>query len=147
MSKAQINKIIKLGGALGSILDRFLPKLVKQAISLGKHIWPFRIKCSNVCYRCCNSKKIHGYRNTVKFYNEDVNDMTKTVKALVDSDVLLKGVTETFKKDIKNGGALPLIPMLLGTLGVSLLTGKGLYRTGTIKTTRIVKKLPVLKND
>ena len=52
--------------------------------------------------------------------------MTKIVKALGDSDVLVKGVTETFKNDIKKGGALPLIPVLLGTLGASLLTGKGL---------------------
>ena len=57
--------------------------------------------------------------------------MTKIVKALGDSDVLVKGVTETFKNDIKKGGALPLIPVLLGTLGASLLTGKGLYRAGS----------------
>ena len=38
LSKAQINKIIKSGGALGSILARFLPKLIKPAISLGKNI-------------------------------------------------------------------------------------------------------------
>ena len=38
LSKAQINKIIKSGGALGLLLARFLPKLIKQAISLGKNI-------------------------------------------------------------------------------------------------------------
>ena len=37
LSKAQINKLIK-EGALGSILARFLPKLIKPAISLGKNI-------------------------------------------------------------------------------------------------------------
>ena len=57
--------------------------------------------------------------------------MTKIVKALEDSDVLMTRVTETLKNDTKNGGASPLIPMLLGTLGVSLLIGKGLYRAGT----------------
>ena len=36
LSKAQINKLIKEGGALGSIPARFLPKLIKPAISLGK---------------------------------------------------------------------------------------------------------------
>ena len=56
--------------------------------------------------------------------------MTKIVKALEDSDVLMKGITETLKNDIKKGGALPLIPMLLGTLGASLLTGRGMYRSG-----------------
>ena len=38
MSKTQINKLIKSRGALGSILARFLPKLIKPAISLGKNI-------------------------------------------------------------------------------------------------------------
>ena len=36
LTKAQINKIIKLGGALGSVLARFLSKLIKPAISLEK---------------------------------------------------------------------------------------------------------------
>ena len=38
LSKAQINKLIKSGGALGSVLARFLPKLIKPALSLGKQI-------------------------------------------------------------------------------------------------------------
>ena len=33
LSKARIKKLIKEGGALGSILARFLPKLLKPAIS------------------------------------------------------------------------------------------------------------------
>ena len=32
----QIKKLLKEGGALGSILARLLPKLMKPAISLGK---------------------------------------------------------------------------------------------------------------
>ena len=72
-----------------------------------------------------------GATKSVKFSNEDIKDMTKIVIALEDSDVKMKGVTETLKNDIKKGGALPLIPMLLGTLCVSLLSGKGLYRSGT----------------
>ena len=68
---------------------------------------------------------------TVKFSNEDLNDMTEIVKALEDSDVLMKGVIKALKNDIKKGGALPIIPMLLGTLGASLLTGRGLFRAGS----------------
>ena len=56
--------------------------------------------------------------------------MTKVIKGLEYSDVLMKGMTETSKNDEQKGGALPLIPMLLGTLGVSLLSGKGLFRAG-----------------
>ena len=38
LSKAQINKIIQSGGISGSILGRFLPKLVKPAISVLKNV-------------------------------------------------------------------------------------------------------------
>ena len=54
--------------------------------------------------------------------------MIKIVKALEDSDILMKGSTEALKNDVKKGGALPILPMLLGTLGVPLLCGRGLYR-------------------
>ena len=66
---------------------------------------------------------------TVKFSNEDLNDVTKIVKALEDSDNLMKGVTKTLKNDIKRW-CLPIIPTLLGTLGGSLLTERGLFRAG-----------------
>ena len=42
----------------------------------------------------------------------------------------MKEVVITLKNDIKKGGALPIIPMLLGTLGASFLTGRGMYRAG-----------------
>ena len=38
LMKVQINKIIKEGGNLGRILMKFLPKLIKPAISIGKNI-------------------------------------------------------------------------------------------------------------
>ena len=57
LSKAKINTLIKEGGALGSVLTRFLPKLIKPAISLGKNISSSWIKCSHVSYRCCYSEK------------------------------------------------------------------------------------------
>ena len=61
--------------------------------------------------------------------------MVKIVKDLEDADVLMKGVSETLKNDIKKGGTLPILPMFLGTFRSSLisnlLTGKGLYRAGS----------------
>ena len=76
-------------------------------------------------------KKMYGIgTKTVKFSNKGLDDTTKIVKVLEDSDVLIKGITETLKNDIKKGGALPLIPMLLGTLGALLLTGRVLFRAG-----------------
>ena len=131
LSKAQMNKLRKEGGALGSILARFLPKLIKPAISLGKNILaPLGLSAAMSATDAAIQKKVHGYgTKTVKFSNKDLDDMTKIVKALEDSDVLMKGVTYTLKNDIKKGGTLPLIPMLLGTLGASLLTGRGMYRS------------------
>ena len=131
LSKAQMNKLRKEGGALGSILARFLPKLIKPAISLGKNILaPLGLSAAMSATDAAIQKNVHGYgTKTVKFSNKDLDDMTKIVKALEDSDVLMKGVTYTLKNDIKKGGTLPLIPMLLGTLGASLLTGRGMYRS------------------
>ena len=58
----------------------------------------------------------------------------KIIQALEDSNILLKGVTETIKNETKEqkGGFLS---MLLSTLGASLLgnilAGKGIVRAGS----------------
>ena len=63
-----------------------------------------------------------------------MNYIMKIVQALEDSNILLKGVTNTIKNETKEqkGGFLS---MLLGTLGASLLgnllTGKGIERVGS----------------
>ena len=63
-----------------------------------------------------------------------MNDIMKIVKALEDSNILLKGVTKTNKNVTKEqkGGFLS---RLLGTLGASLLghllTGRGITKTGS----------------
>ena len=71
-----------------------------------------------------------------------MDDILKIVKCLEDSNVLLKGVSETIQHEAKEqkGGFLS---MLLGTLGASLLddifskglSGKGVIRAdeGTIR--------------
>ena len=62
-----------------------------------------------------------------------MNDIIKIVQALEDSNILLKGVTNTIKNETKEqrGGFLS---MVLGTLGASLLgnllSGKGIIRAG-----------------
>ena len=63
-----------------------------------------------------------------------MKDIMKIIKALENSDILLKGVSKTIKNETKEqrGGFLS---MLLGTLGASLLgnllTGrKGIMRAG-----------------
>ena len=65
-----------------------------------------------------------------------MNDIIKIVQALEDSNIFLKGVTNSIKNETKQqkGGFLS---MLLGTLGVSLLgnllSGKGIVRAGSGK--------------
>ena len=62
-----------------------------------------------------------------------MENISKIVKSLEDSGLLLEGVSETIKNQAKEqkGGFLS---MLLGTLGVSLLgnmlAGKGVVRAG-----------------
>ena len=57
---------------------------------------------------------------TLIISNDEIEDIIKIVKFLEDSGLLLKGVTETVQKRIKEqkGG---LLSMVLGTLGAGLL--------------------------
>ena len=74
---------------------------------------------------------------TLIISNDEMDDILKIVKSLEDSNVLLKGVSETIQHEAKEqrGGFLS---MLLGTLGVSLLgdilskdlSDKGVIRAG-----------------
>ena len=77
---------------------------------------------------------MHGSGTTTLIIsNEEMNDIMKTIQALADSNILLKGVTKTIKNETKEqkGGFLS---MLLGTLGASLLgnllAGKVIVRAG-----------------
>ena len=62
-----------------------------------------------------------------------MNDVIKIVQALEDSNILLKGVTDTVKNETKEqkGGFLSmLLCTLLASLLGNLLTGKGVLRAG-----------------
>ena len=63
-----------------------------------------------------------------------MNDIMKIVQALEDSNILLKGVTNTIKKGTKEQKR-GFLSMFLGTLGASLLgnllAGKGIVRAGS----------------
>ena len=81
LSKAQINEIIKSGGALGSILARFLPKLIKLALSLGKNILaPLGLSAAISATDAAIQKKMYGSgTKTVEFSNKDLDDIIKTL--------------------------------------------------------------------
>ena len=65
--------------------------------------------------------------------NHEIHDIIKIVKSLEDSGILLKGVTETVQNEVKEQKR-GFLSILFGTLGASLLgsllTGKGIHRTG-----------------
>ena len=79
-------------------------------------------------------KILESGNTTLIISNEEMNDIIKIVQALENSNILLKGVTETVKNETneQKGGFLS---MLLGSLGASLLsnllTGKGFVRAGS----------------
>ena len=62
-----------------------------------------------------------------------MNDIIKIIQSIEDSNILLRGITNTIKNEAKEqkGGFLS---MLLGSLGASLLenllSGKGIVRAG-----------------
>ena len=63
-----------------------------------------------------------------------MNDITKIIQALEDSNVLLKRVTKTIKNETKEqkGRILSMLSSTLGaSLLVNLLTGIGIVRVGS----------------
>ena len=139
LSKAQINKIIQsgcfLGKLLGPLLKTGLPLITNVIKPLAKSVLiPLGLTAAVSAADAGIRKKILGSGNTTLIIsNEEINDIIKIVQTLEDSNILLKGVTETVTNETKEqkGG---LSSMSLGTLGASLLsnllTGKGFVRAG-----------------
>ena len=84
-------------------------------------------------------KKILGSGNhaTLIISNNDMQDLLKIVKSLEDSGILLNGITETVKNEVKEQKR-GFLSILLGNLGASLLadlvtknlSGRGVIRAG-----------------
>ena len=73
-----------------------------------------------------------GY-TTLIVSNNEMENISKIVKSLEDSDLLLKGVSETIQNEVKKQKGW-FLSLLLGTLGRGLfgniLAGKGMDRAG-----------------
>ena len=102
LSKAQISKIIQSDGFLGSLLSKLAGPLMKVAVPLAKNILaPLGITAAASAIDA-GIQKIHGSGTTTLIIsNEEMNDIMKIVQALEDSNILLKGVTETIKNETK----------------------------------------------
>ena len=74
----------------------------------------------------------HNNTTTLIISNDELEDIIKIVKSLVDSGLLLEGVTETVQNGAKKqkGGFLRVIGTLGASLLGNLLTGKGINRAG-----------------
>ena len=138
-SKTQLSKMIQSGGFLGKLLGPLLKTglpLIKNVITpLAKSVLiSLGLTAAASAADAGIHKKILGSGNTTLIIsNKDMEDLIKIVKSLEDSELLLKGVTESVQNEIKEqkGGFLS---MLLGTLGASLLgnllSGKGINKKG-----------------
>ena len=135
LSKAQIKKLIQSGGFLGKLLSKLAGPLMKVALPLAKNVLaPLGLTAAISAIDGSIQKKIHGSGVKLIIEQEGMNDIMKIIEALENSDILLKGVTNTVENETKEqrGGFLS---MLLGTLGASLLGnlltgGKGIMRAG-----------------
>ena len=133
LSKAQITKIIQSGGFLGSLLNKLAGLLMKVAIPLAKNfLAPLGITAAASALHAGIQIKIHGSGTTTLIIsNEEMNEIMKITQALEDSNILLRGGTNTSKNETKEQKA-GFLSMLLGTQGASLLgnllSGKGIAR-------------------
>ena len=85
------------------------------------------------------NKKIIGSGNNITLIisNDDMQDFLKIVKSIEDNGILLNGITETVKNEVKEQKD-GFISMLLGSLGASLLgdlltknlSSRGVIRAG-----------------
>ena len=124
LSKAQISKIIQSGGSFGSWLGNLGKKaLTNIAIPLARDNLPGLV--SNLISNAINKfeRKISGKGAvragkgfTLFISNEDMIVIIKIIKSLEDSGVLIDGVTETVKHEIKKQEG-----KFLGPLAVSLV--------------------------
>ena len=117
LSKTQLSKMIQSGGFLGNLLGKLAGSLMKVAMSLAKNVLaPLELTAAMSAIDGSTKKKMLGSGTTTLIIsNDEMDDILKIVKSLEDSDILLKGVSETIQHEAKEqrGGFLS---MLLGTL-------------------------------
>ena len=104
LSKAQILKIIQSGKFSGSLLSKLAGPLMKVAVFWQKKniLVPLGITAAVSAIAAGIQKKIHGSeKTTLIISNEKMNDITKIVQALEDSNILLKGITKTIKNETR----------------------------------------------
>ena len=106
--KTQLHKIGQSGGFLGRLLGPLLktglPLIGNLLKPLGKSVLiPLGLTAVASATDAPIQKKIYGSGTTTSIIsNEEMKDITKIVKPLEDSGLLIKGVSETIKMKQKN---------------------------------------------
>ena len=135
LSKAQKKKVIQSGGFLGILLSKLAGPLIKVGLPLAKNVLaPLGLTAAMSAIDGSILNKIHGSGVKLIIEQEDMNDIMKTIEALENSGILLKGVSNSIENETKEqrGGFLSiLLGILVGSLLGNLLTGgKGIMRAG-----------------
>ena len=122
------------GGFLGNLLGKLAGPLMKVAMPLAKNVLaPLGISAAMSAIDGSIKKKMLGSGTTTLIVsNDEMDDILKIVKYLEDSNVLLKGVSETIqhKAKEKRGGLGTLGASLLGDILSKGLSGKSVIRAG-----------------
>ena len=133
LSKTQISKMIQSGGFLGKLLG----PLLKTGLPLKENVIKPLAKSVLIPLELTAAASAadadHEQHTTLIISNDKMKDIIRIDKCLEDSDLLLKGVSETIQNEAKEQKGV-FLSMLLGTLGASLLrnilAGQGIDRAG-----------------
>ena len=91
LSKAQIKRLIQLGGVLGKLLSKLAGPLMKVAMPLAKNVLaPLGLTAAMSAIAGSIQKNIHvsGVKLIIK--QEDMNDIMKIIEVFENSGILLK---------------------------------------------------------
>ena len=103
LSKAQVKKIIQSGGFLGKLLSKLAGPLMKVALTFAKKVLaPLVLTAAMSATDGSIQKKIHGWGVKLIIEQQDMNGIMKIIEVLENSGILLKGVSKTIEKKLKN---------------------------------------------
>ena len=130
LSKAQLHEIGQSGGFLGTLLR----PLLKNGLPLMKNILKPKAKsvlvplgltpAASETDAAIHKKMFRSGNMKLIIFNEEMNDITKTVKSLEVSGLFIKGVSKIIKNKAKEQKGR-FLNMLFDTLGASLLEELG----------------------
>ena len=124
-----------LGRLLGPLLKTGLPLIGNVLKQLGKIVLiPLGLTAAvSATNAAIHKKMLESGFTCLIISNEEMEDIMKIVKSLEDSGLLIKGVSETIKNEVKEQKGV-FLGMILRNLSASLLgnilTGKVTIRAG-----------------